>query len=163
MKITYDDLKSSPFAKDNVAPEEVAIWLDMHGLCNANAISHMLNIIEKNWHTAFDYVYFSVPILNAFQHTIMNSSSYASDIILTNMFVAVCVTRCLSLNECKKLLKTTIKNENRCRNTYLSMSRKHCIYNRQLLDWIDIYGELRERLEDYIKCCNDASSTVGAS
>ena len=53
--MAYDELKMSPLGKNMASPEEVAIWLDIQKLNDAKSIKHLMDVIERNYHTKTDW------------------------------------------------------------------------------------------------------------
>lgn len=152
-KMTFNELVSSILNDKDAAPEEVAMWLDLHGLANYKSITSMLNTIQCFYHTAND-VCSSRIIVNL-------ETLYASDIMLKNLFTVMFKLNALCNDDAKKLLKYADKQCKRLnakckklKHEEVTANRVHKIVPYSVIDNFkrlsslsDVFEELADRLK----------------
>lgn len=152
-KITFNELTSSILNDKDAAPEEVAMWLDLHGLADCKGITSMLNTIQRFYHTPADV---------CTDRIIVNwESLYASDTMLKNLFIVIFKLNALHIDDAKKLLKYADKQctklNAKCKklkHEEVTANRAHKIvpYSvidnfKRLSDLSDVFEELVDRLK----------------
>ena len=159
MKMTYDELKLSPLGKQDVVPEEVAIWLEMHSLCNASGMMNIFKLVEQYYHTGlvdlFDYGNSTNPFRKLYVDI---SDGYVSDTILKNLFSALFICKCISKKDIIRLLKFADAKVKRITKKYKLMhgcnaSRISC--PRSIENLLEVYAELAERLQNALEDMQD--------
>ena len=171
MKMTYDELKLSPLGKQEVVPEEVAIWLGMHSLCSASGMMSTFKLIEQNYQAGivdfFDYDYSKKPFRKL---SVDISAGYASSIILKNLFAALFMCKCVGKKDIKRLLKfanakvESIKKKLKASYTvewHAAANSLHYAYAhldknpKRLENLLEVYAELAERLQNLLEDMQD--------
>lgn len=150
-KMTFDELKSSVLSSKSTSPEEVALWLDLHGLMDYKGIVSMLNAIQRFYHTAKDMHFGIVANWNLL---------YASDIMLKNLFIVMFKLNALHNDDAKKLLKYADKQFKKLNAKCKKLKHEEVTANRahkivpcgvidnfkRLSDLSDVFEELADRL-----------------
>ena len=162
-------LKESPLVKDEVEPEELAIWLDMNNMSTPKQIFKIFAECAGAYHMRYDWMNNDMMnnIRKAFANTINANSlssispqftiSYATDKIFKNIFILLFKTSYLD-KQCitKKFLKKAKKYKEKFNRSSYPFS-KYSIFGKQngikytccqSLDLYEIFAELVDKLEE---------------
>lgn len=158
MKMTYDELKMSPLGKQDIVPEEVAIWLGMHNLCSASKMISIFKLIEQYYHAGLVDLFDYDNSKNSFRKLYVDIYEYASDRILKNLFAALFVCKCIGKKDIKRLLKFANAKVKHITKKYKLMHGcdAHSIScPRNIENLLEVYAELAERLQNALEDMQD--------
>ena len=151
----YKKLKSSILAKDNATSEEVAIWLDIEGLCNVENIIRIFKCIDTNYHTSYDMTTDAKNMWRQMTSILLNSMygacsapptivQFTSNIILKNLFILMFQTHFIdSIVLDEKLMRFA----NKMMFTY-GNPHSPGKFSQLNIDKFEIWAELHDRLEE---------------
>lgn len=164
----YSMLKASPIAKDDVAVEEVAIWLDINDMSNYSSIMQILNETAKLYHSLDDRVMVDDydSLLASTAHALNNSiygtftnvaspqfqvtfnTTFASEAIFKNMFKLILTTSSLDNIVLSKKFVDEIKRQQEefKEHTTSTGAFGQMVYNNKCGDLYEIFSELHEGL-----------------
>ena len=160
----YNKLKTSILAKDNATSEEVALWLDIEGLCTVESIIQIFKRVDANYHSSNDITDDArktwiqmAKIVQTSMYGISTTTSstplgfplpiptviqYSSNIILKNLFILMFQTHFIDdivLDE--KLMTFANKMISIYGNPHSSKK-----FSRLNMDKFEIWAELHDRI-----------------
>ena len=156
-------LKSSPLAKQDVAVEEVAIWLDVNGLSTARNAVKMLKCCASVFWTRIDWLEWPSYTSNLKKFRAANGSSktsslsiphfelsHATSAIFKNLFNVLFNTSLLD-KECfneKFIAKVSKMRQDFKKKIFIGCARdgKTQVVNKKTQDLYEIFSELEEKL-----------------
>ena len=132
-------LIESPLAKPDIAPEELAIWLDLEGYSNVKAFIKILNAIDWWYHRQLDC-----------KERTTHSLMFFSNIALKNLFILMFKT-----SYCDKIvLSKGLRNfATRKMKNYRDMMM-HTYRVMHASDKYEIFTELVDLIDDKVKNVN---------
>lgn len=153
--MAWSDIAASPLAYESTVPEQAAMWLDLHGLSDAQGVKKLLKLVSiivgtsDDWRINFNssngtqckqYPKFFLPKIEG----------PISSIVLKNLFIVLFKLKAIcKRDEVKKLLKHAEAEVRRLKSWC-----QHCLKCNNMPEFkrrfgmLDAYEELVERLHD---------------